>query len=64
MFDDRNGVSVGEKLNDTDLLGVPHRVIISEKSLEKGGVEYKQRTATQATIMVSQNVSIISVNKL
>lgn len=51
LFDDRNGVSVGEKLNDTDLLGMPHRVIISEKSLEKGGVEYKKRTATEATIM-------------
>ena len=28
---------------DSDLIGIPHRVVIGEKSLERGEVEYKGR---------------------
>ena len=44
-------VSIGVKLNDADLLGMPHRVLITEKSLAAGGVEYKKRTAGEAEIL-------------
>lgn len=50
LFDDRD-VSIGVKLNDADLLGMPHRVLITEKSLAAGGVEYKKRTDGEATII-------------
>ena len=50
LFDDRD-VSIGVKLNDADLLGMPHRVLITEKSLAAGGVEYKKRTDTEAEII-------------
>jgi len=43
LFDDREGVNVGEKFADCDLLGVPTRLVVSKKSLEKGGVEVKDR---------------------
>jgi prolyl-tRNA synthetase len=51
LFDDRVGLSIGEKLNDADLLGMPYRVVISEKSLEKGGCEIKKRNETNSQIM-------------
>lgn len=50
LFDDRD-VSIGIKLNDADLLGIPHRVLITEKSLAAGGVEYKKRTNSEAEIL-------------
>ncbi len=50
LFDDRD-VSIGVKLNDADLLGMPHRVLITEKSLAAGGVEYKKRTEAEVTII-------------
>ena len=50
LFDDRD-VSIGVKLNDADLLGMPHRVLITEKSLAAGGVEYKKRTEGEVAII-------------
>lgn len=51
LFDDREGKSVGEKLSDADLIGTPIRVIVSEKSLESGGVEMKRRNEVESTIL-------------
>jgi prolyl-tRNA synthetase len=42
LFDDR-GESPGVKFNDADLLGIPIRVTISPRTLEKGSVEVKWR---------------------
>jgi prolyl-tRNA synthetase len=42
LFDDRD-VAAGVKFADADLRGIPLRVTISDKSLEKGGVELKHR---------------------
>lgn len=55
LFDDRE-TSPGEKFADSDLIGIPMRVIISDKSLEKGGVEIKERT--------SQSSEVISIDEL
>jgi len=44
LFDDRLGAQAGEKFADADLIGIPHRVVVSERSLAAGGVEYKHRT--------------------
>jgi len=39
LFDDRRDQSAGVKLNDSDLRGLPIRVIVGEKSLDAGGAE-------------------------
>ncbi|HII95250.1 MAG TPA: prolyl-tRNA synthetase [Candidatus Methanofastidiosum sp.] len=44
LWDRRTNVSVGEKLKDADLIGCPYRIVISPKSIERGGVEVKART--------------------
>lgn len=55
LFDDREE-SAGAKFADSDLLGIPMRVVVSEKSLEKGGVEIKERT--------SETSEIVSIDQL
>jgi prolyl-tRNA synthetase len=50
LFDDRE-VSPGVKFNDADLLGIPWQVIISPKSLAKGGVEIKERAVGQRSVI-------------
>lgn len=36
LFDDRMGVSAGEKFADADLIGIPFRVVVSKKTLSAG----------------------------
>lgn len=51
LFDDRENKSIGEKLNDADLIGIPLRVVVSEKSLESGGIEIKKRSESESKII-------------
>lgn len=55
LYDDRN-VSAGEKFADADLIGVPYRIVISDKSLKNGGVEIKKRTEENAKIISLKEV--------
>jgi prolyl-tRNA synthetase len=43
LFDDRE-VRPGVMFADMELIGIPHRVVIGEKNLDKGLVEYKARS--------------------
>jgi prolyl-tRNA synthetase len=51
LFDDRIGVSAGAKFADSDLLGIPHRIVVSDRSLAQGGIEYKKRNSDEATVV-------------
>ncbi|MDD5043341.1 MAG: His/Gly/Thr/Pro-type tRNA ligase C-terminal domain-containing protein [Patescibacteria group bacterium] len=42
LFDDREE-SAGVKFADADLIGIPYRLVISPKTLDKGSVELKKR---------------------
>ena len=44
LIDDRSE-SAGVKFKDADLLGMPVRITVSPRALEKGGVEVKARRA-------------------
>lgn len=55
LLDDRDA-RPGQKFADSDLIGIPHRVVISSKSLEAGGLEYKARTTTEATIITEEEL--------
>ncbi len=50
LYDDREE-SAGVKFNDADLIGLPLRVTVSERSLKRGGVEIKPRVGATATIV-------------
>lgn len=43
LFDDR-ALSAGEKFADADLIGLPLRIVVSERSLKEDSVEWKLRT--------------------
>jgi len=45
LLDDRDE-RPGVLFADMDLIGIPHRVVIGERSLAEGRVEYKRRDAT------------------
>ena len=48
MLDDR-GERPGAMFADWELIGVPHRVVISERGLKEGQLEYQHRRDTAAT---------------
>ncbi len=43
LFDDRAGLSAGEKFFDADLIGLPWRLVVSEKTMVQDKVEMKKR---------------------
>lgn len=56
LFDDREGLSAGEKFADADLLGMPYRIVVSERSLKEGGYEVKRRTEEKGKIVKAEEV--------
>lgn len=50
LFDDRD-VRPGEKFADSDLIGIPYRVVVSDKSLKAGGLEIKKRNEDESEIV-------------
>jgi prolyl-tRNA synthetase len=50
LFDDRDE-RPGIMFSDMDLIGIPHRIVVSEKSLDEGGIEYKKRNETKTTLL-------------
>lgn len=62
LFDDRDE-QAGSKFADSDLIGIPMRVVISDKSLEKGGVEIKERKSdTGEIISIEQLLKTYTAN--
>lgn len=51
LYDDRDDRSAGEKFADADLLGIPWRSVVSERTLEKRGVEVKKRNEEKGKMM-------------
>lgn len=51
LFDDRVGMSAGEKFSDADLLGMPYRAVVSPRSIKEGGIELKKRTEEKGKIV-------------
>ena len=50
LYDDRE-LRPGEKFADADLLGIPYRVVISDKTVASNAYEIKARTASEALVV-------------
>ena len=48
LFDDRKG-RAGSMFADMELIGIPHRIVIGDRGLEKGMLEYKGRRDSDNT---------------
>lgn len=57
IYDDRLDKSVGEKFVDCDLIGVPYRLVISEKTLKNNSVEVKERSKEKAELIKTKKIS-------
>ena len=63
LFDDRKG-RAGMMFADMELIGIPHRIVIGERGLDKGMLEYRGRRDSENTdVPVDEIVSFIR-NKL
>ena len=49
LLDDRDKkTSPGIKFADMELIGIPHRIVVSDRGLAEGNLEYKHRTEQDA----------------
>ena len=56
LIDDRDD-SAGIKFKDADLLGIPVRVTVSPRALEKGGVELRDRRSGETRVVALDAVA-------
>jgi len=56
FYDDRIDKTAGEKFMDSDLIGIPLRIVVSERSLTKNSFELKQRN--------EEKVELIKITKI
>lgn len=63
LFDDRKG-RAGIMFADMELIGIPHRIVIGDRGLEKGMVEYKGRRDTDNTDIALQDIVQFIKDKL
>lgn len=63
FYDDRQDVSAGEKFADSDLLGLPYRLVLSSKTMDQNSLEFKDR-ATQNTALLKLTSFIDELKKL
>lgn len=53
LYDDRDA-RPGEKFADAELMGMPHRVVVSPRSLEQGGFEYQKRGEADSSLLTEE----------
>lgn len=56
LYDDREKVSAGEKFADADLIGIPSRLVVSEKTAVQNKVEVKERGDGEAKLMKVEEI--------
>lgn len=55
LYDDRD-TRPGQKFADAELLGVPHRIVVSQKTIESKSVEYKSRISKESELISTQQL--------
>ena len=60
MLDDRD-LRPGSMFADWELIGVPHRVVIGDRGLKEGNLEYKGRRDAEANnVAVAEMLSFLT----
>lgn len=57
LWDDRDE-RPGAKFADADLIGIPHRVVVSPKLIEQGKFEYKKRTDSESKLLTLEELLV------
>jgi len=64
LYDDREEASAGEKFVEADLIGIPYRIVISERTLKEGSVEIKKRDKEKAKLIKISRLSQFLKSKI
>lgn len=56
IYDDRD-VRAGEKFADADLIGIPYRLVVSDKTVASGKHELKRRQEEKATMLSPEEIT-------
>jgi prolyl-tRNA synthetase len=65
LWDDREEASVGVKFADADLIGVPIRMVVSQRSLKNNEIEIKMRSEDDEEMIENDNEKILKrINEL
>ena len=60
ILDDRAKVSPGAKMADMELMGIPHRIVISDRGIKAGTLEYKgRRDAEKQEVAIDEIINLI-----
>ncbi|NQU83282.1 MAG: hypothetical protein HQ536_01080 [Parcubacteria group bacterium] len=62
LYDDRHDAQAGKKFADADLIGIPLRLVVSERTLAKNSVEWKER-ATKDSKNIKLDKAVGEVGK-
>jgi len=63
LLDDRN-IRPGVMFNDMELIGIPHRVVIGERGLDEGVLEYRRRTDSENSSIPLERAAQALLEKL
>ena len=63
LYDDRD-IRPGVMFNDMELIGIPHRLVIGERGLDKGMLEYRERTSAENEDLPIDNVVEILLKRI
>jgi prolyl-tRNA synthetase len=61
-MDDREGVRPGAKFADAELMGIPHRVVIGDRGLKNGIVEYQDRRTGESKDVAPDQIAALLAN--
>lgn len=56
LFDDRVEARAGEKFSDSDLIGIPYRVVVSKKTKEEGKFEVVTRASGETRYLTEEEL--------
>lgn len=61
LFMDEKKARLGSMLADIELIGIPHRLVVGDRGLDEGKIEYRDRTQSEnQSIDIDQLVAFIS----
>ncbi len=59
LYDDREGVSAGQKFAEADLIGIPYRLVVSPKTIKENKIEFKKRNSKDCELIDIEKLSEI-----
>jgi prolyl-tRNA synthetase len=61
---DEQKARLGSMLADIELIGIPHRLVIGERGLDEGKIEYRDRTESENQHIEVENLMAFLADKL